>query len=334
MSIPEVAIIGAGPAGLFSVYACGMLGYRSYLFDFQAELGGQCVLYKDKPIYDIPGFPAISASELIRNLKTQHEPFRPEYHLQEHVLDILKTQEGFTIVTAQNRLTVKAIIIAGGIGAFGPRKPPLSNLVQFEGTSVFYHIDNKEFFRNKRLVIAGGGDSAVDWAIELSSIAASVHLVHRRSKFRCHTSSECKLNELIQDKKIVLEAPYQVCNLEGEKGQLSHVVLENIEHKQEFKTLSCDMFLPFFGLSANLGPLLKWDLSIKKDVIPVDIKTMETTREGIYAIGDIADYPHKKKLIMMGFAEAMTAAYAIRQYLNPNQVFHFEYSTSQGIKPL
>jgi len=331
--IPEIAIIGAGPVGLFAAYACGLLGYRSYIFDLQSELGGQCVLYWDKPIYDIPGFPTITARNLVDNLKQQHAPFRPEYRLEEQVLDITKTDTGFTLITSKDNVQVKAIIIASGIGAFGPRKPPLINIHEFENQSVFYSVNNKELFRNKNLVIAGGGDSAVDWAIELSSIAQSIHLVHRRSKFRCHTSSENTLNELIKNGKIILEAPYQVTELHGENGQLSEITLENI-NDQTAKNIVCDFFLPFFGLSADLGPILKWDLSIKKEMIPVDMSTMATSRDGIYAIGDIADYINKKKLIMIGFTEAMIAAYAIRQYLNPNQVFHFEYSTTQGIKAL
>lgn len=330
MSSPDIAIIGAGPAGLFAAFTCGMLGYRSYIFDIQEEFGGQCTLYPEKPIFDIPAYPCITASELIENLKKQHAPFRPEYRLKEQVKSIQKNANGFII---NEDILVKAIIIAGGIGAFGPRKPPIDNIEAFENQSVFYSITNKSLFKDKIVAIAGGGDSAVDWALELSKIAKKVYLIHRRSKFRCHNSSESTLNGLIQSGQIILEAPYQVQNLKGENGILSQVILESIQDNST-KNIDCDYFLPFFGLSADLGPILTWNLNLKKDLITVDTATMSSSQPGIYAIGDIVDYPGKQKLIMVGFTEAMVAAHAMRQYLNPDKVFHFEHSTTQGVQPL
>ncbi|USO02601.1 MAG: NAD(P)/FAD-dependent oxidoreductase [Alphaproteobacteria bacterium] len=330
---PEIAIIGAGPVGLFSVYANGMMGYRSYLFDFQEELGGQCVLYKDKPIYDIPAYPKITAEKLVRKLKKQHKPFRPEYRLKEQVLDIQKTDDGFTLTTDKDTVNVKAVVIAGGIGAFGPRKPPLSNIEEFEDKSVFYHVSDKSMFKDKNIVIAGGGDSAVDWALELSKIAGQVYLVHRRTKFRCHDSSEQALDKLIESGKVILKAPGQVKALHGNDGVLTQVDVQNIQD-DSIDAIKADFFLPFFGLSADLGPILKWDLDLKKDMIPVDVTTMRSPKEGIYAIGDIAHYDNKQKLIAIGFTEAFTAAHNIRAYLNPGKVFHFEYSTTKGVKEL
>jgi len=330
---PEVAIIGAGPVGLFSVYACGMMGYRSYVFDFQDELGGQCVLYKDKPIYDIPAYPKITADKLIRKLKKQHKPFRPKYRLKEQVKDIQKMDDGFKLTTDKATVNVKAIIIAGGIGAFGPRKPPLSNIVEFEDKSVFYHVSDKTKFKDKNVVIAGGGDSAVDWAIELSKIAGQVYLVHRRAKFRCHASSECELNKMIEAGKVKLKAPCQIKALHGNDGVLTQIDVQSIEN-DGIESIKADYFLPFFGLSADLGPILTWDLKLKKDKIPVNVTTMGTSQEGIYAIGDIADYPNKQHLIAIGFSESFSAANAIRSYLNPGKQFHFEYSTTKGVKGL
>lgn len=332
---PRIAIIGTGPTGLFSIFTCGMLGFRSYVFDRQEQIGGQCVLYPDKPIYDIPGFPCITAKELVSNLEKQSSPFRPEYHLGSQVLDVkkLENNEWQIITNKNNALTVKAIIIAGGVGAFGPRKPPISNINDFENKSVFYHIPDKTIFTDKVVVIAGGGDSAADWAIELAKIAKKVFVIHRRKQFRCHPSSEECIQDLVAKKDIDLLVPCQLKELIGDNGKLKKIIIEDII-SQATTEIECDYLLPFFGLSADLGPIMKWDLEVKKNVIPVHPETMQTQQEGIYAIGDIASYPGKLKLIMNGFAEAATAAHAIRSYLNPNEFFHFKYSTVQGIKPL
>lgn len=312
-----------------------MLGFRSYVFDRQDHIGGQCVLYPDKPIYDIPGFPCITAKELIENLKKQAEPFRPEYHLGTQVCDIkqLPNNEWQIITHKEDALTTKAILIAGGIGAFGPRKPPIPNIDEYENKSVFYHVPDKEVFRDKVVAIAGGGDTAADWAIELSKIAKKVYVIHRRTRFRCHPSTEECIQDLFTKGIITLFVPYQLKSLVGENGKLTKIIAENISNQSKAE-LECDYLLPFFGLSADLGPILNWDLGIERNFIPVDPSNMQTKREGIFAVGDIIDYPGKLKLIMNGFGEASMAAHGIRSYLNPGKSFHFEYSTVQGIKPL
>lgn len=326
----DIAIIGAGPVGLFAIFECGMLKLNCHVIDALDEIGGQCTaLYPEKPIYDIPAFPKILAGDLIDNLKQQAAPFKPTFHLGQQVTHIRETTYGWEITTSNNiAINAKAIIIAAGVGAFGPNRPPLENLDIYEKNSVFYYIKNKEKFTGKNVVIAGGGDSAVDWALNLADIAKHVHVVHRRAKFRAAPDSVDKLHQLHEDGKITLEIPYQLASLEGEDGHLTGVGIKDLDNNK--KILEADVLLPFFGLSMNLGPISEWGLHLDKQNISVNMSTCATSTKGIFAIGDVATYDNKLKLILTGFAEAASAAHAARAHIYPDQVFHFEYSTTHG----
>ncbi|OFW80660.1 MAG: ferredoxin--NADP(+) reductase [Alphaproteobacteria bacterium RIFCSPLOWO2_01_FULL_40_26] len=328
----DLVIVGAGPAGLFSVFEAGMLKIKSHVIDTLEIIGGQCLaLYPEKPIYDIPAHPKILASELIEMLEVQAAPFHPIYHLNQCVEKISRNSDGtFVVETSKNtKINCKAIVVAAGCGAFGPNRPPLAGLEEFEGKSVFYAVRNKAEFAGKNVVIAGGGDSAVDWAIGLSEIAKKIYVVHRRDKFRCAPESADKMKKLAENGKIELVIPFQLDGLEGNGGKLSHVMVKDFDGN--IKKLSADYLLPFFGLAMELGPIANWGLNLEKNHIAVDPTTMQTSEKGIYAIGDIATYKNKLKLILTGFAEAATAAHDIYKIVHPNQIFHFEYSTSKGI---
>lgn len=328
----DVIVIGAGPVGLFAVFECGMMKMHCHVIDTLAMIGGQCsALYPEKPIYDIPAHPNITGQQLIDNLAQQAEPFKPVYHLNQQVQSIVPLHDrGFEVTTSSGTvIQTKVIFIAAGVGAFGPNRPPLENIESYENKSVFYHVKQRESFRDKRIVIAGGGDSAIDWALSLSEVAASIMMVHRRSKFRGAPESVDKLHRLAAQGKIDLVVPYQLAGLEGNAGQLSTVIVETLEGQT--RRLKADILLPFFGLSMNLGPIAEWGLSLDKSHVTVDPTTMHTSTPGIYAIGDIATYSHKLKLILTGFAEGAHAAHAARSYLYPGEAWHFEYSTTQGI---
>lgn len=327
----DVVIIGAGPTGLFSIFECGMLGLKCHVVDSLDHIGGQCIaLYPEKPIYDIPALPEILAADLISNLEKQAEPFKPFYHLSQQVIAISGEANNFTVATDKGaNIKAKAIIIAGGAGSFGPQKPPLENLESYEGKSVFYAVRSREKFRDMKIVIAGGGDSAIDWAISLSEVAQKVSVVHRRDKFRGAQASVDKLHTLSSAGKIDLVVPYQLAGLEGDDGLLKAVIVSDLDHNK--KRIEADILLPFFGLSMTLGPLSDWGLMIDKNHIEIDQATARTNLEGIYAVGDIATYAHKIKLILTGFAEAAQAAHAIRHQVFPDEVLHFEYSTTKGV---
>lgn len=327
----DVVIIGAGPSGLFSIFECGMVGLKTHVIDSLDHIGGQCIaLYPEKPIYDIPAWPEIKAADLIAQLEAQAEAFKPVYHLSEQVVAISGKANDFTIRTSKNaEIRCKAIVIAGGTGSFGPQKPPLEGLEAYEGKSVFYAVRSREKFRGQRVVIAGGGDSAIDWAISLSEVAAKVSVVHRRDKFRGAPASVDKLHALAAEGRIDLVVPYQLDGLEGADGQLTGVVVADLDHNR--KTIEADVLLPFFGLSTSLGPMAEWGLSIDKNHIQVDQSTSQTNIPGIFAVGDMATYPHKLKLILTGFAEAAHAAHAIRRQIHPGEEIHFEYSTTKGV---
>ena len=328
----DVVIVGSGPVGLFAIFECGMMRMKCHVVDTLDMVGGQCsALYPEKPIYDIPGHPEISAQALIDNLYAQASPFDPVYHLKNQVVSLQSSSEDRWHVELSNGTTIdaKVVIIAAGVGAFGPHRPPLENLEAYENTSVFYHVKRREDFRNKRVVIAGGGDSAIDWACSLSEIASRVMVVHRRAKFRAAPESQTKLQALADQGKIDLVIPYQLDRLEGHQGVLDAVIVKTLDGQE--KHLPADCLLPFFGLSMNLGPIANWGLNLDKNHIVIDPTTCETNISGIYAIGDIASYPQKLKLILCGFSEAAQAARAARARVFPNEVWHFEYSTTQGV---
>lgn len=327
----DVAIIGAGPVGLFAVFQCGMLGIKTHVIDSLDAIGGQCTaLYPEKPIYDIPAEPAISGAKLIEQLEAQASPFKPVYHLGQAVTGLSGQEGNFTLTTSKARkIHAKAVIIAAGAGAFGPHKPPLDNLVEFEGKSVFYAVRSREQFKGKKIVIAGGGDSAIDWANALAETAEHISLVHRRDKFRAAPASLEALQDNLAKGAVELVTPYQLSALRGADGILQQVDVTDLDGN--IKTLAADILLPFFGLSTELGAIADWGLGSDKHHITVTHGTAETNIAGVYAVGDIATYPHKLKLILTGFADAAHAAHAIYTRLHPDTPLHGEYSTTKGV---
>ncbi|HJM48380.1 MAG TPA: NAD(P)/FAD-dependent oxidoreductase [Alphaproteobacteria bacterium] len=325
----DIAIVGAGPAGLFAVFQAGLLEMRCQVFDALAEVGGQCsALYPEKPIYDIPGYPEIAALELIDKLGVQIAPFDPVFHLGRTVEGLAEIEGGFELTAGDQNFTARAVIIAAGAGAFGPNRPPLEGIEDYEnGGGVHYLVTRREDFRGKHVVIAGGGDSAVDWALSLAPLAASVALVHRRPKFRAAPESARRLEQLAQAGEIELVVPYQLAGLEGE-GKLCGVRVATLDGEE--RLLEADVLLPFYGLATSLGPIAGWGLELAKGQITVDPASCQSSRPGIFAIGDVAAYPGKLKLILTGFAEAATAAHAIYPLVHPDQALHFEYSTTKG----
>ncbi|MEM7654184.1 MAG: NAD(P)/FAD-dependent oxidoreductase, partial [Pseudomonadota bacterium] len=321
----DVAIIGAGPVGLFAVFECGMLKMQTHVIDALDAVGGQCkALYPEKPIYDIPGFPQIDGAALIDNLEEQAAPFSPVYHLGQTVdaLTQLEGDGGWKLTTSKGtQIEARAVIIAAGAGAFGPNRPPLEGLDAFEDAGcVHYLVRRREDFRDKKIVIAGGGDSAVDWAVSLADVAASVTVVHRRAKFRAAPDTVGKMEALAASGKIDLAVPYQLSALEGEGGSLSGVVLADLDGNT--RTVEADHLLAFFGLAMNLGPIAEWGLELERSHIAVAPATSATNASGIFAIGDIATYPGKLKLILQGFSEAAMAAHAIHPLVFPGQALH------------
>lgn len=327
----DIAIIGAGPVGLFAVFQAGMLKMKCHVIDALDVVGGQCIsLYPEKPIYDIPACPKILAKDLVEALEEQAAPFSPVFHLSQRVEHLSKQDDAFILETSRGKvIKAKAVIIAAGAGAFGPNRPPLERLEEFENTSIFYMVKQKESFRGKNIMIAGGGDSAVDWAISLAEIA-NVTIVHRRDKFRCAPNSHDQLIKLVEDKKITLATPYQLERLEGENGQLREVILKDfLGNEKAFKT---DVLLSFYGLAMDIGPIENWGLDLSKKHLTVDPASMETNIKGVFAVGDICNYPGKLKLIMMGFSECAIACHAIYSRVFPDEILHFEHSTTKGIK--
>lgn len=327
----DVVVIGAGPVGLFAVFECGMVGLSCHVIDSLDAIGGQCTaLYPEKPIYDIPAYPKIQAAELIAQLQEQAGAFNPVYHLGQQVQGLEKSGDSWSITTAKGiSIKAKAVVIAGGAGSFGPQRPPLEGLEHYEGRSVFYAVQSREKFRDKTVVIAGGGDSAVDWAISLAEIAKKVHLVHRRDKFRAAPATLGKLHGLAASGRINLMVPYQLTALSGDNGQLEQLIVSDMDNKQV--VIEADVLLPFFGLATSLGPVAEWGLSLDRHHIVIEPTTAATSVSGIYAIGDIATYPNKIKLILTGFAEAAQAAHAVYRQINPSKELHFEYSTTSGV---
>ena len=327
----DVAIVGAGPVGLFAVFELGMLKLRSVLIDALTEVGGQCTaLYPEKPIYDIPAHPAIEAGALITRLEAQIAPFPVPRLLGRQVNGLSGKAADFTLTTDQGDIVrAKAVIIAAGAGAFGPNRPPLDDLPAYEASgAVQYYVRRREDLRGKRVVIAGGGDSAVDWALALKDIA-QVAIVHRRAKFRAAPESAAQLDAAARKQEIEMVIPYQLHGLVGSDGVLAAVEVATLDGA--VKQLPADVLLPFFGLSMDLGPIAAWGLQSEKHHVTVDPATGQTSLPGVFAIGDVATYPGKLKLILQGFSEAAVAAHAIFPLVHPDQALHFEYSTSKGV---
>ncbi len=327
----DVAIIGAGPVGLFTVFELGMLKLSSVLIDALTEVGGQCTaLYPEKPIYDIPAHPAIEAGALITRLEQQIAPFPVPRLLGRQVNGLSEQRGTFTLTTDQgDTVHAKAVVVAAGAGAFGPNRPPLDNLAAYEASgAVQYYVRRREDLRGKRVVIAGGGDSAVDWALALKDIAR-VAVVHRRAKFRAAPESAAQLDEAARTGQIEMVIPYQLHGLVGSDGVLSAVEVATLDGA--VKQLPADLLLPFFGLSMDLGPIAAWGLQSRAHHVIVDPATCQTSLPGVFAIGDVATYPGKLKLILQGFSEAAVVAHAIFPIVYPDQALHFEYSTSKGL---
>lgn len=330
----DVIIIGAGPCGLFSVFEAGLLKMKCHLVDYLPIPGGQCAeIYPKKPIYDIPGYPSVLAGDLITNLMKQIEPFHPEFTLGERAETIERLDGGRFRVTTHRGTSIEGstILIAGGLGCFEPRKPMIGNIADFEDRGVEYIIRDPEFYRGKRVIIGGGGDSALDWTIVLADIASEVTLVHRSQSFRAAPDSVSKAQALADAGKIRMHTDAQVAGLIGD-GQLQRVVVERND-KSTFE-MDVDHFIPLFGLSPKLGPIADWGLSLDKNAINVDPTTYRTNVEGIYAVGDISEYPNKLKLILCGFHEAAVALNVEYQRLHPEKKHVLKYTTVTGIAGL
>ena len=326
MNKTDALIIGAGPTGLFTAHQLKLIGLDCEIVDNLDKIGGQCIeLYPDKPIYDIPAVPECTGEELTNNLINQLKPFDIKFHLSERV-DEVKREGNNWIVKTNNDTTFQTpnVIIAGGVGSFEPRKFPVKECEKFENKSVLYSIRDKNIFNGKTVTIFGGGDSALDWAVELSK-NSKVNLVHRRDDFRGAQATVDKVNELAKDRKINLYTKYQMNSIKGE-GQLESIEIKNDD--KETKTLKTDFALGFFGLIMQLGPIANWGLNIDKKTIEVDTEKFETNQKGIYAVGDICSYPGKLKLILSGFHEGALAARACFKLARPNEKYRFEFTTS------
>ena len=324
----DVLIVGAGPVGLFAVFELGLLNLKCHVIDILDKPGGQCAqLYPEKPIYDIPAYPMITGQDLTENLLKQIKPFTPEFHYEHLADNIEKLDDGSWLVETDKGLTfnVNAIVIAAGGGSFEPKKPNIPNLDHFD-KSVRYSIDKIERFRNKDIVILGGGDSALDWTVQLFDVAKSLTLVHRRDSFRGAPATVEKVMDLRDKGKIQFHVG-QVNEIIGENGCINSVTCVK---KDETVNLSCDILMPFFGLTMSLGPVEKWGLGLSDDRIIVNTETFETNIPGIYAVGDINTYPGKLKLILSGFHETALMAHAVFKRMNPDERLTLQYTTTSS----
>ncbi|MGJ1246883.1 MULTISPECIES: NAD(P)/FAD-dependent oxidoreductase [Sphingobacterium] len=327
----DICIIGAGPVGLFAVFEAGLLKMRCHLIDVLPQVGGQLSeIYPHKPIYDIPGYPSITAQELIDKQLEQIKPFDPTFTLGERVEHITKQDDGSFIVETNDHTMVhtQVIVIAGGLGCFEPRKPEIPNLHLFEGKGVDYMVKDPAKYRDKKIVIAGGGDSALDWTFHLADIAQQVTLIHRSDSFRGAPDSAEKVFKLAKQGKINLLLSHNLTNIHG-NGYLSHVETTNKE--KEVIATDADYFIPLYGLTPKLGPIADWGLNIDKNAIAVDTFDYSTNIERIYAIGDINTYPGKLKLILCGYHEAALMCQSAFKFVYPDQKLTFKYTTVNGI---
>jgi thioredoxin reductase (NADPH) len=323
----DVLIIGAGPIGLFAVFELGLLDIKAHLVDILDKVGGQCAeLYPEKPIYDIPGIPYITGHGLTDALMEQIKPFKPTFHLGEMVTTLEKIGEPlFRIGTDRGQVfEAKVVVIGAGGGSFQPKRPPIPGIEPYEGKSVHYAVRKMDAFRDQRLLIVGGGDSALDWTLNLQPIAKRLTLVHRRDDFRGAPDSVNKMRALVAAGSMDLKIG-QVSSLEGSDGQLTAA---NIKGKDTVERVECDTMLPFFGLTMKLGPVADWGLALEDELIPVDTAAFETSVPGLFAIGDINTYPGKLKLILSGFHEAALMAQKAYHYVYPDKKLVFQYTTS------
>jgi thioredoxin reductase (NADPH) len=326
----DVIIIGAGPVGLFAVFELGLLDMKAHLVDILDKPGGQCAeLYPEKPIYDIPAFPVITGQELTDNLMTQIAPFSPTFHLQQMAEKLVKLDNGNWELTTDVGTVIEApvVVIAAGGGSFVPKKPNIPNLEDFEGTSVFYAVRKMEQFKDKNLLIAGGGDSALDWTLNLQPLARSTKLVHRRDDFRAAPDSVGKMRQLVEEEKMGLHIG-DIKELHGTNGQLEAVTVQ--KRGEDAFQVECDTLLAFYGLTMKLGPIAEFGINLDKNLIPVDTEKFETSTPGIFSIGDINSYPGKLKLILSGFHEGALMAQQAFRYVYPDRKLRFQYTTASS----
>ncbi len=328
MTKTDVIIIGAGPVGLFAVHQLGIKGLKAIVIDNLDKVGGQCIeLYPDKPIYDIPAVPECTGEELTKKLLKQIEPFKTKFFLNERVNEVNQDKENWIIKTNKNnQFSAPNLIIAGGVGSFEPRKLSLKDAEKFEDSSVFYSVQNKEDFKNKNISIFGGGDSALDWTLELSKFS-KVNLIHRRDEFRGapHTLSEIKKME--KEGKVSIKTPCQLESIEGDKN-IKSITVKFDDGKIE--KINTDIVLGFFGLIMKLGPISEWGLNMNKKTIQVNSENFETNKKGIFAVGDICNYPGKLRLILSGFHEVALASVECFKRARPNEKYKFEFTTSSA----
>ena len=324
----DVVIVGAGPTGLFCAHQLGIIGLKCEIVDNLDKIGGQCIeLYPDKPIYDIPAVPECTGEELTNSLLEQIKPFNFNFHLNDRVQELKKENDNWIIKTTNEKeFHAPNVVIAGGVGSFEPRKFPTKSAEKFDGTSVLYSIKDKSIFKDKSVAIFGGGDSALDWAIELSN-TSKVSLIHRRDEFRGASVSVQKIKELSEKKIVNLFTKYSIKDVIG-NGSLEEVEIKSEDG--ESKIIKADYVLGFFGLIMQLGPIAEWGLNLDKKTIPVNTENFETNKKGIFAIGDICSYPGKLKLILSGFHEGALAARGCFKYARPNEKYRFEFTTASN----
>ena len=324
----DVVIVGAGPTGLFCAHQLGIIGLKCEIVDNLDKIGGQCIeLYPDKPIYDIPAVPECTGEELTNNLLEQIKPFNFNFHLNDRVQELKKENDDWIVKTTNEKeFYAPNVVIAGGVGSFEPRKFPTKSAEKFDGTSVLYSIKDKSIFKDKSVAIFGGGDSALDWAIELSN-TSKVSLIHRRDEFRGAPVSVQKIKELSEKKIVNLFTKYSIKDVIG-NGSLEEVEIKSEDG--ESKIIKADYVLGFFGLIMQLGPIAEWGLNLDKKTIPVNTENFETNKKGIFAIGDICSYPGKLKLILSGFHEGALAARGCFKYARPNEKYRFEFTTASN----
>ena len=324
----DVVIVGAGPTGLFCAHQLGIIGLKCEIVDNLDKIGGQCIeLYPDKPIYDIPAVPECTGEELTNNLLEQIKPFNFKFHLNDRVQELKKENDNWIVKTTNEKeFHTPNVVIAGGVGSFEPRKFSTKSAEKFDGTSVLYSIKDKSIFKDKSVAIFGGGDSALDWAIELSN-TSKVSLIHRRDEFRGAPVSVQKIKELSEKKIINLFTKYSIKDVMG-NGSLEEVEIKSEDG--ESKIIKADYVLGFFGLIMQLGPIAEWGLNLNKKTIPVNTENFETNKKGIFAIGDICSYPGKLKLILSGFHEGALAARGCFKYARPNEKYRFEFTTASN----
>lgn len=326
----DVVVIGAGPCGLFCAFELGLLDMKCHFVDILDRPGGQCAeLYPEKPIYDIPAYPEISGQELTDRLMEQIAPFDPVFHLQQMADSLEKVEDGKWKLTTDQGTTfvARVIIIAAGGGSFVPKKPPIPGIEEYEDKSVFYAVRKMDQFRNKKIVIVGGGDSALDWTLNLQPLAESLTLIHRRDSFRAAPDSVGKMRGLVSEGKMNFQTG-QIKELIGENGELSAIVIEDGDKNRH--EIECNCLLPFFGLTMKLGPIANFGLNLHENLIPVDTEKFETSEAGIFAVGDINHYPGKLKLILSGFHEAALMSRQAFRYVYPDAKLKFEYTTSSS----